>query len=141
MEDVAETIIAQLRMDDRPSQFELRATGLDYAHPQYTFHAKQFCEVLKVTAPVWKLADLSSRSATWTTTITPVALPTACTATDGRPSLLTRRTGRAQWGSGEQHIRWAYFRPTGIEPENVFRIQTNDILWFVCQINSGLCVK
>ena len=53
MEDVAETIIAQLRMDDRPSQFELRATGLDYAHPQYTFqHAQQRCDVLKVTAPV-----------------------------------------------------------------------------------------
>ena len=52
MEDVAETIIAQLRMDDRPSQFELRAIGADYAHPQYTFHAQRHCDVLKVTAPV-----------------------------------------------------------------------------------------
>merc|ERR1711957_270855 len=49
MEDVAETIIAQLRMDDRPSQFELRATGTDFAQLS---HGPIVCDVLKVTAPV-----------------------------------------------------------------------------------------
>ena len=52
MQDVAELIIARLRLDDAPSKFELRATGNDYCHPEYTFHQKKFCEVLKVTAPV-----------------------------------------------------------------------------------------
>eukprot|EP00966_Prymnesium_polylepis_P090426 2094303-Prymnesium_polylepis.1 len=52
MDDIAESIISQLRLDDAPSLFRLQVLGIDYAHPQYTFHNKQFCPVLKVTAPV-----------------------------------------------------------------------------------------
>ena len=52
MDDLAEVVITQLQLDDVASNLELRVLGLDYAHPQYTFHQKQFCEVLKVTAPV-----------------------------------------------------------------------------------------
>ena len=52
MDDVAETVISHLRLDDAPSLFQLRVVGLDYAHPQYGPHRKQFCDVLKVTAPL-----------------------------------------------------------------------------------------
>ena len=52
MQDIAESVINQLRLDDAPSLFQLRVIGIDYAHPQYTFHNKQFCLVMKVTAPV-----------------------------------------------------------------------------------------
>ncbi|KAL1527209.1 hypothetical protein AB1Y20_015888 [Prymnesium parvum] len=52
MDDISEAIISHLRLDDAPSLFHLQVVGLDYAHPAYTFHNKQFCPVLKVTAPV-----------------------------------------------------------------------------------------
>ena len=51
MEDVAETILSHLCIDDRPSQFELRAASHDFAHPQYR-RGSHFCDVLKITAPV-----------------------------------------------------------------------------------------
>ena len=52
MDGVAETVISHPRLDDAPSLFQLRVVGLDYAHPQYGPHRKQFCDVLKVTAPL-----------------------------------------------------------------------------------------
>lgn len=52
MDDLAEVVITQLQLDDVASNLELRASGCDYAHPEYTFHRKRFCDVLKVTAPV-----------------------------------------------------------------------------------------
>lgn len=52
MDDLAEVVISQLQLDDVASNFELRVQGLDYADPEYTFHRKKYCDVLKVTAPV-----------------------------------------------------------------------------------------
>ncbi|GHP05923.1 hypothetical protein PPROV_000467000 [Pycnococcus provasolii] len=71
MEDIASTIISRLRLDDRASPFELRALGRDYAHPAYTSHRPQNCDVLKVTAPVkdgklvFKLSYLNNHDRTY----------------------------------------------------------------------------
>lgn len=71
MEDIAATIITRLRLDDRASPFELRALGRDYAHPAYTSHRPQNCDVLKVTAPVkdgrlvFKLSYLNNHDRTY----------------------------------------------------------------------------
>lgn len=51
MDDVAEIILSHLCIDDRPSQFELRAMSHDFAHPRYRLGVK-YCDVLKITAPV-----------------------------------------------------------------------------------------
>ena len=51
MQDLAEAVVTQLRVADRPSAYELRATGLDFCNPAYSNHNKKHCDVLKVTVP------------------------------------------------------------------------------------------
>ena len=55
MNDIAEVVISQLRLDDEPSFFELLVTGFDRTHPQHMaplYRRPQYCEVLRVRAPV-----------------------------------------------------------------------------------------
>ena len=52
LEDVAEAVIAQLRLADAASELELRASGIDYTRPDHIYRTKSYCDVLKVTAPM-----------------------------------------------------------------------------------------
>jgi hypothetical protein len=46
MEDLAREVVTMLKIDDRVSDLELRAQGIDFA--QATPHFKPLCEILKV---------------------------------------------------------------------------------------------
>lgn len=52
MEDIAASVISQLRLDDLASPLELRVAGIDYANPDYIFHTPKHCAVLKAAAPI-----------------------------------------------------------------------------------------
>jgi len=48
MDDVADLIIAQLKLNDTPSLFELRASSAHFAHRDYSHRSRRYCDVLCV---------------------------------------------------------------------------------------------